>query len=337
MKKSLLALAVLSAVAGAASAQTNVTIYGIVDAAINRFDTNEQSAQWVMSDGNGATFDANKNGSRLGFKGTEDLGGGLSALFVLENGFNVDTGAMRTDGIFSRQAFVGLKGGFGTVKFGRQYTPMFIALDTIDPFNTGFAGNMAYVFNPSGLRTSNTINFSMAAAGLNAEIAYTLGEQATGNSDARQIGLGLGYANGPINVQFAYHNANENPSSNGDTKTMLLGGTFDLGVAKLHAGFQTDKTDLVGTVNDTKDRNVMLGVSAPVGAGNVMASWNRGDNRLAASNADVTDQYAIGYVHNLSKRTNVYTSFGYSKEEGGRTGGGDLKSNLFNVGVQHKF
>lgn len=331
MKKSLLALAVLGAFAGAASAQTNVTIYGIVDAAITRTDTNTTDAVWSLMDANSGF---NKNGSRLGFKGTEDLGGGLSAIFTLENGFNVDTGALGQGGrIFGRQAFVGLQGGFGAVKFGRQYTPMHIALDTIDPFNTGFAGNVENIFSGAGVRTDNTINYSLSAAGFSGQLAYTLGEQATGNSDARQIGLGLGYANGPVNVQFAYQDANNNPASTGDSKVSMLGGYYNLGVAKAHAAFQTVKAEGAAGVTTAKNRNWMLGVSAPVGAGEVKASFIRGDNRLADLNAD---QIALGYVHNMSKRTNVYTSFAYQKFEQA-AGAADAKANIFNVGLQHRF
>lgn len=329
MKKSLLALAVLGAFVGAASAQTNVTIYGIVDAAIQYDKVRGGDSTWSMTDGNGAVRDSNKNGSRLGFKGSENLGGGLSAIFVLENGFNVDDGSMRSDGIFSRQAFVGLQGNFGTVKLGRQYTPMFIALDTIDPFNTGFAGNIGYVFNHSGLRTNNTINYSYSAAGFSGQVAYTLGEQAGSNSADRQIGLGLGYENGPLNVQFAYHKTTENPSSLGDTKNALLGATYDLNVVKLHAAFQHEKSEIVG--DEYKGRNWMLGVSAPVGAGKVMASYVRGNDRTVA-NEDV-DQYGLGYVYNLSKRTDIYTS--YARQNDKSAANEDVT--LFNVGVQHRF
>lgn len=328
MKKSLLALAVLGAFAGAASAQTNVTVYGIVDAAIERSDFDGQGTTWSLTDGN-SNF--NKNGSRLGFKGTEDLGGGLSAFFVLENGFNVDNGQMgQGNRIFGRQAFVGLQGGFGAVKLGRQYTPMFIALDTIDPFNTGFAGNIGNLFSANGVRTDNTINYSLSAAGFSGQLAYTLGEQTTGASDARQIGLGLGYANGPINVQFAYHDANGTPAAPADTKTALIGGYYDLRVVKVHAGFQSDETE-AGALTTVDNRNWMLGVSAPVGAGYVMASYVRQDDRLAA-NADA-DQFGLGYVHNLSKRTNVYTSYARLNDKSAANTDG----NVFNVGVQHKF
>jgi len=325
MKKSLLALAVLGAFAGAASAQTNVTIYGVADVGLQRTDTNVSKATWSLDSGI-------QSGSRLGFKGSEDLGGGLSAIFTLENGYNIDNGTLgQGNRLFGRQAFVGLQGGFGAVKFGRQYTPIFLALDSVDPFGTGLAGDMASgrTFNAQGVRMDNTINYSLSAGGVSGQLAYGLGEVAGSNSANRQVGLGLGYANGPVNVQFAYHDANGNPSST-DSKTTFLGGTFNFGVATAHAAFSNDKADTVG-VTSGKVRNWMLGVSAPVGAGTVMASFIRRDDRLA-TNVDA-DQIALGYSHALSKRTNLYTSYGrYNVKPAG-----SVDSTLFNVGIRHKF
>src|SRR5690606_10200795 len=115
MKKSLLALAVLGTFSGAALAQSSVTIYGVADAGIAYTDNgNPAGEQWSVESGQ-------QSGSRLGFKGTEDLGGGLSAIFTLESGFNLDNGTSAQGGrLFGRQAWVGLNGGFGTVKLGRQ-------------------------------------------------------------------------------------------------------------------------------------------------------------------------------------------------------------------------
>jgi predicted porin len=330
MKKSLLALAVLGAFAGAASAQTNVTVYGLVDAAIQRVDVTGGDAVWSMADGN-SFF--NKNGSRLGFKGSEDLGGGLSAIFALESGFNVDNGSLGQGGrLFGRQAFVGLQGNFGAVKLGRQYTPMFLALDAIDPFATGYAGAINnFIFNAGpgaqGLRMENTINYSLSMGGFSGQIAYGMGEQATSTSDAAELGVGLGYANGPINVQFAYHDANGTPLAPKDAKVAFLGGSFNFGVAKIHAGFQTDKNDVVGLDN----RNYMLGVSAPIGKGSLMASYVRGDDRNATN--DDLDQYAVGFVYGLSKRTDVYTSYARINDKSAT----NVDGNIFNVGLQHRF
>jgi len=360
MKKSLLALAVLGAFAGAASAQTNVQIYGVVDAGIQRTNTDLVNATTgAVSDADTWALESGlQNGSRLGFKGSEDLGGGLSAIFTLENGFSTDTGNLGQGGrLFGRQAFVGLEGGFGAVKLGRQNTPLHLALDSIDPFGTNLAGNLENVFNDAGQRTDNTINYSLPnlGNGLYGQIAYTFGEQAGDTSGNQQIGLSIGYANGPINVVLAHHRAN-NQADTATGHTTMLGGTYDFRVAKVHAAFADNQGDFKagaliagftagltsaqitaasnasGFDEDIETRDFMLGVSAPVSAaGTVLASWARKDDR----NSDLKyDQFAIGYTHSLSKRTGLYTSFGYGKAE---SGGDDLKKNVFNVGVRHKF
>ena len=328
MKKSLLALAVLGAFAGAASAQTNVTIYGVADVGIQRTDTSATSSTWSLNSGIWS-------GSRIGFKGSEDLGGGLSAIFQLENGFAIDTGALGTaNTLFNRQAFVGLKGGFGAVTLGRQYSPYHIALDTIDPFETGLAGDTTRLFASHlttgyPIRVSNAIVYAAPAmGGLSASLIYGLGETAGSVSDNSQLGVGAGYANGPLNVQFAYHTTNVTAAGvDTDHSTVLLGGKFNFGVAALHAGFADNKNEFAGGSN--KARNYLLGVSAPVGAGKLLASWVRND--LRSGNATDADQYALGYTHGLSKRTDLYTSFARTNVDVG------ADVNVFNVGMRHKF
>jgi len=339
MKKSLLALAVLGAFAGAASAQTNVTIYGVADVGIERFDTSATSAAWRLTSGN-------QSGSRLGFKGSEDLGGGLKANFTLENGFSIDDGRLAQGGrMFGRQAWVGLSGGFGAVKFGRQYTPIFIAHDTIDPLGTGLSGDgsgMSAVFNAYGVRMDNTINYSLTAGPISAEVAYGLGEVAGSNSAGRQVGLGASYANGPLTVVAAYHDANSaTVGSQADARTFFVGGAFGFGVAKVHAAFGDNRGDDATGGTAIRNRDYMLGVSAGVGsAGTVAASYIRRDERLAgAANADA-DYWAVAYTHNLSKRTNLYTSYSIIKNDAASTvgsGAAGVDVSWFNVGVRHKF
>jgi predicted porin len=329
MKKSLLALAVLGAFAGAASAQTNVTIYGVADVGIARTDTNASSATWSLNSGN-------QSGSRIGFKGTEDLGGGLSAVFQLENGFNIDTGALGTaNTLFNRQAYVGLKGGFGGVTFGRQYNPFHIAVDTIDPFETGLAGDASGPMGALGgypIRSSNAIAYSAPAmGGVSVSAIYGLGEVAGSQGAGRQMGVGAGYANGPLNVQFAYHTSDLRTTAaaaDADVKKLFLGAKFNFGVANLHAAFGNSEAEAAGA--STKARNYLLGVSAPVGAGTVLASWNRTDFRTANAESDL---FAIGYTHALSKRTNLYTSYGRTDNDAAV----GVDSNVFNVGIRHKF
>ena len=324
MKKSLLALAVLGAFAGAASAQSNVTIYGVADIGLERTDLSPGAATTRLTSGI-------QSGSRIGFKGKEDLGGGMSASFQLENGFGLDTGALGTaNTIFNRQAWVGIGGGFGTVKFGRQYNPLFNAIDTIDPFATGITGDGSgaiAVFRSYGVRNSNTINYSTSAMGLSAEVSYALGEVAGNSSAGRELGFGLGYANGPVAANVAYFNQ-KNATNTATAKTAFVGGAYDLKVAKIHAAF-ADNRDSGAT--SARSRDWLLGVSAPVGAGTVLASYIRHDERQGvAADADFAQ---VGYTHSLSKRTNLYTS--YSKLNSKPAG--TVDTSWLNVGIRHLF
>jgi predicted porin len=349
MKKILLAAAVGVAFSSAAFAQTNVTIYGIVDAGI-AYKSNGNPAGSTVGLESGQ-----QSGSRLGFKGAEDLGGGLSAIFTLENGFNIDDGKLGQGGrMFGRQAWVGLNGGFGTVKLGRQLTALYSALDQVDPFRINLAGNAQKVFGYGTYatdplsRTDNTISyFTPNLAGFTGTVSYGLGETAGDNTKNRNIGAGVSYVNGPVNVQFAYQKADTfaAPASlgggNGENRALLIGGTYDFKVAKAHLAFADNKID--SATGNNKDRNWMAGVSVPVGAaGTVLASYVRNDVRDLAEGT--SDQYAIGYTHALSKRTNLYTSYSYLKNDANvalntfddvKGAGANVKQ--FNVGMRHQF
>jgi predicted porin len=360
MKKNLLALAVLGAFAGVASAQSNVTVYGIVDAGVQSVNNGNPAGKTL------GVYSGGQNGSRLGFKGSEDLGGGLSAIFTLENGFNVDDGttaqntATGTSRLFGRQAWVGLAGGFGAVKFGRQQTALYSALTEIDPFRINLAGNAQRVF-AYGLysadplsRTDNTVSYSTANFnGFSGSASYGFGEAAGNTSTNRNVGVGAQYANGPINVQFAYQKSNTVGltgsgalgaagtllgGATADVKTAFVGATYDFGIAKAHLGYADTKLDAVG--GSGKDTNWLAGVSAPVGtAGTVLASYIRND--VKDLDQAKSNQYALGYTHALSKRTTLYTSYSYLKNDNnvalnGAFANGD-SVRQFNVGMDHKF
>lgn len=334
MKKSLLALSVLSAFAGVASAQTNVTVYGIVDAGfVREFGDGPERSKLTSGI---------KNGSRLGFKGTEDLGGGISANFLLENGFQVDNGtlgqsdpASNINRLFGRQAYVGLSSKtLGAINLGRQYAPIFTSQDSVDPFGTGLAGALTNIM-ASVVRVDNSIKYSTPLmGGLSADVLYGFGEVAGDSSESRTLGGSLNFSNGPIAATLAHTNV-DTPAVGEKTKLTLLGGTFDFGVAKAHAAFQLEK----GVATDARD--YMIGVSAPIGAGTILASYIRKNDRTTLEQD--ADQIAVGYVHNLSKRTNVYTSFARisNDNDAGYTVGSAIESGettkAFNIGVQHKF
>jgi len=281
------------------------------------------------------------NGSRLGFKGTEDLGGGLSAIFSLENGFSADTGALGQGGLlFGREALVGLSGGFGAVKLGRQKTVVYANSDVFDPFGDALSGDTARLFNYSGSRTNNVMSYTYDANGIRAQVQYGFGEVAGDTSASRTVALMGGYRNGPIDVVLTHHRANDT-TGNVTGKTTLLGGNYNFGVVKAYAAYAWNKDVTPGGAitlgSDTRD--ALIGVTAPIGsAGTLIASYIRLSNKQI-SNADA-NQVAIGYTHDLSKRTALYTSYGRLANDAGAsyqvpTAGNTDK--LFNVGIRHKF
>ncbi len=336
MKKSLLALAVLTAVTGAASAQSSVTIYGKVDLGLT-LDSGNAAGKSIRLD-SGVT-----GGSRIGFKGVEDLGGGMKAAFQLETGYCADSAAgapnfcTGSNQFMGRQAHGDLTGSFGALSAGRQYSLGFNNLSTIDPFGTGFAGQVNNIVDPSGIRLNNSVTYStpsMAGVTASAEIAF--GEQ-TGNWEAnRETGAGLTYASGPAYVGFTFYDVGNSTGSGAARKNYLLGATYDFGVVKLHALAQKS-TGAAGL--DVLD--LMGGVTVPVAGGNVMASYIHHNDR-SVSDKDAS-QIGIGYIYPLSKRTSVYTAFARINNDNGATftvgnaTAAGTGNKAFNLGVVHNF
>jgi predicted porin len=333
MKKSLIALAVLAA-SGAAMAQSSVTLYGVVDAGIAREDNGSTTTTRMDS--------SNLNGNRWGLKGSEDLGGGLKAIFTIESGFSLDTGAQAdSTSLFNRQSWVGVQSGFGTVKLGRQMNPVYATAGTWDSFGDALAGDSSRLFSYNGSRTNNMVSYNYAAGGFYGELQYGLGEvpdnnSITGeNSAGRTAAMFVGYKTGPFDVVLTHQNIHNNPYTTA-TKMTLLGGNYDFGMVKLFAAYAVEKTDGVGA-KDQKDAH--LGLSAPVGkAGTVKVSYLRKTDDLNA-NADA-EQYAIGYIHTLSKRTALYTSYAQLSNDSAASYKVPVAGNtdkLFNIGVKHSF
>lgn len=328
MKKSLLALAVLGSFAGVASAQSNVVVYGVVDANITYDDNGGPAGSTVRVDSGG------QSGSRVGFRGTEDLGGGLSASFVLENGFNVDTGTLGQGGLFfGRQAWVGLNGGFGSVKMGRQHNSIFNALIALDPFGVALAGDSSRLFTHYGYRMNNTLTYTSPNLGpVSGQLLYGFGETAGNSSANRQLGLSATYSSGPLLLTLVHHKA-ENAAGTDDAKTTIAGGTYDFSVAKAHLAYAVNKG--VGTL-DTRD--AMLGVTVPLGKTTLLASYIRKDDK-AVADADA-DQIAVGVSYELSKRTNFYSSLSRLSNDrlaSYAAGAPGATAKLFNVGIRHRF
>lgn len=342
----------------AAHAQSSVTIYGIADAAI--VGERGGSAGNVTKVTSGAA-----SASRIGFRGTEALGDGLSAFFTLETGAKIDTGEVDAAGtIFNRQALVGLKGKSGQVALGRQYTPYHTTLVIIDPFGTGYAGTSKNLFPDAGtnIRTSNTITYaSPVLHGIDAQLAYSVGEQ-TDSSAGRQFGGVIGYAAGPLVVRLAYNSKNADVPASGTAaaisrslgRNTLLGATYNFGWARLHAAYGVDKgynaaplanaNNPYGGVRPTSStdgRDYLLGFSAPVAHGTLMFSVMHKDDRTNF-NQDASS-WGIGYLYDLSKRTGLYAAYahirnrngaGYTVNNNTESGSGNTG---YNLGIRHTF
>ena len=391
MKKSLIALAVLAA-SGAAMAQSSVTVFGVVDEAVSYVNG---GTNW-----NGINSGGNAT-SRIGFRGVEDLGGGLKANFWLEAGILADSGSGQSGGAstsgleFKRRSTVGLEGGFGEVRLGRDLTEAYKATSRYDVFGqVGFGVSRLWADGGVGAvnaidpvtgaavavtpalkaqsttqRVSNMITYvSPNFSGFKAAVNYGFGEANdldTGkfsNRASRYFGGGLTYDNGPLSLGLSAERQNRGSTTfEGDVTAWALGGSYDLSVVKLSAAYRnsTAKYENVGAASD-KDKlaGYYFGLSAPVGAaGEIKASYNRYDVKfqdgVTGESAKLkADQFALGYVHNLSKRTAVYGTYTYLKNKnkdiegvkynlGVNLGNGTLKDNGsqhgLQVGIRHAF
>ncbi|MBS0607827.1 MAG: porin [Proteobacteria bacterium] len=314
MKKSLIALAVLAA-SGAAMAQSSVTLFGIVDA--NFGYVNHANPAGDAKYGLGTSGNAT---SRLGFRGVEDLGGGLKAGFWLEGELFNDSG--NPSGFdFKRASTVSLSGNFGEVRLGRELTPSWRKVASYDPFGqtgigmfkgwTNWAG--ATTADADGYRSSNMISYySPNISGFTAGAGYGFDEQTTGKNGRYFGGFGA-YDNGPLSVALSAERRNVVGGAlvGAATKdTYTLGGSYDLSVVKLGAILQQVKyKDAVGSA---KFNSYALNATAPVGAGEVKAQYSHYDEKGISSKAD---QFAVGYVYNMSKRTAVYGTLAYLKNK----------------------
>lgn len=355
MQKKLIALAVAGLVSAPAFAQSNVQIYGIVDVGFQHTsgsDTNTLRSRSGIDSGM-------QSGSRIGFRGTEDLGNGLKASFVLEQGLGVDTGTLQSTG-YHRQSFLALSGNFGTVAAGRQYTPQFNLLGKVDPFETGTIGDINYgrgvYFNgalaaPTTIRLDNLLAYvSPDFGGFNVVAGYTrngIGDEtftAKGakSGDAKIWAINPNYSNGPIYVGLNYHQVKIDAADYKD-KVWDLGAAYDFGVVRVSAVYGQIKNE-VGNA-DTKVKQWLVGASVPVGqAGKVLVSYARNTVDLDGGAPDEkAKKWAVGYTHDLSKRTNVYAAYAKISTNDAAEGNFSVRSTAddytkgLNIGIRHKF
>ena len=296
MQGKMLVAALVASLPLVASAQSSVTIYGIVDAGIAHEDTGAPNgSRSVLNSGNQST-------SRLGFKGTEDIGNGLKAVFNLEAGYNVDTG-MGDAALFGRRAVVGLEGTFGSVVLGREYTPVADVANATDINGQGFYGTNLSSFAAGRLtrRISNSVNYRSAAAmgGFKLGVAYGFGEQASNLPSKDLAGISLAYAAGDLYVGGAYHSV-ENVLT-GKDKEYIVGASYKISDFEIKGNYMV--ADATGANNKYEQAN--LGVSYTFGANKIYTNLQQNKLESGAKGNLVS----LAYAYSLSKRTNVYAAY----------------------------
>jgi predicted porin len=360
MKKTFGVLATLTLAAAGACAQSSVTVYGRIDLGLV-LDSGSAAGKSVRLS-NGVT-----GGSRLGFKGTEDLGGDTKVFFQLETGLCPDSASSTgspgtvsasgtvvgpnfcTGGNFmGRQAHGDLIGSFGTISAGRQYSLGFNNLATIEPFGAAWAGNSIntdgagnYLVDASGIRLNNSVTYTTPSfSHVTASVEIALGET-TGNWQAsRETGAAVIYASGPAYFGVSYYDVNNANGQGTARRNVLAGGTYDFGVAKIRALVQKVTGDPTGAPSQDI-LNLLGGVTVPVAGGYFMSDYIHHSDRTAL-NRDA-NQWSVAYQYLLSKRTSLYIAYAAIKNHNGanfhvgnatEAGTGNKG---FDLGVAHNF
>ena len=376
MKKTLVALAALSAVS--VFAQSSVTIFGTADAGL------------AIGNGSAANFIGLRNSglasSALGFRGVEDLGGGMKASFHLEGTAQTDDGlgagtstnnqavgafvpatganapvTAGTQGFtFGRRAYVALGGGWGEVRLGREYAPHFWNYTFYDPFGTNGVGTTLALSGPTLqgvpaghratiVRASNAINYVGNFSGFGVNLMTYFGENTSAavapatNSDGSGSSVRLSYDAGPLSLGLGFGKTTVAATVVGaasDVGFTNLGASYNMGFMTLMGNWAKEAVNVNGTTNDRTGWT--LGVAAPVGAGTVKASLSRSTANIAGN--PNLQQFALGYVHGLSKRTQLYATVASMTAADGATpslngSGGAVNSSAsgFDLGVRHSF
>lgn len=354
MKKTLLALAAIAA-SSAAFAQSSVSLYGVVDASVESIKGNDTTVSRVSSD--------NLAISRLGFKGTEDLGGGLKANFVLETAIKADTGSngnLSSSGstvrFFDRAAWAGLAGGFGELRLGRQDSSAGLLAG-----NTSLLGAQAYddlkiaktYAGADYRRLDNAVTYLLPTLvkGLSAQVQYSTaagtsgatGTETYGNDQGKTWGFNVAYAADGVVAGVGYVNGKFNPAGSVKDTGVLAYAGYDFAVAKLTGYYNMDKQ------TDAAEIRRLIGVRLDVPVSKefaVQASVSKVKNTTLATRGDDDNATIVAMkgVYSLSKRTAVYGLFTNVNNSdnanlvvSGATAGFGKTSRGLAVGVSHKF
>lgn len=314
MKKIYSAAILLGACAASAQAQSNVTVYGVVDLGFAK-----TTGQTLVERENHA--------SRLGLRGTEDLGGGLSAIFNLESEILADTGAQKGN-LFERQANVGLRGAFGTAYLGRTKNLLDGAQGRVEPFAAdGVVGKVDEAMMRGGVgvsRVSNSLTYNSPSFG-----GLVLGAQAVASEvNGAKAGFGMlaTYDNGPISAHGGYERAVQAVATPVEATLWAVGGGYKFGAAKVTAAYSKGDTDVAAT---GQFKSYLVGLAYTIGQGDAKAVYgNQKQSNNKVSDLGTVKEIGVGYDYHLSKRTDLYAYAGRERVK-------SLTS--YQMGISHKF
>jgi len=365
MQKKLIALAVASVASGAAFAQTNVTMYGIVDAGYVYSQGDDLS---VSRGGIGGT---NKfsgiqsgllSGSRLGFRGEEALGNGLKAVFTLEYALNIDnnSGVGSTGSLNARQQFVGLAGGFGQIALGRQYAPGYQATVNNDPLGGAPLESHSFLTKDaentitpnSAARWDNALTYTSPNwGGFTGKAIYSFGEtkdsfgtyndRLVSTSDNGRWGLGANFATGGLNIDAVYQ-VRQKVDGFKDISEWYIGGNYDFKFVKVMASYQQQNDK---NVTDWDNSTWQIGAVVPFGNSAVHFGYAQLDMDAGPGWNGNSDSWTLALTHSMSKRTTLYAGYVWVKNDYSSidaapvagVGAYGESNNTFLAGVRHSF
>lgn len=344
MKKSLIVLALASLAGGTAFAQSSVTLFGVVDMSVNSITTGSSRIRTV----DGGTGGVNLQSNRLGFRGNEDLGGGMAAGFWLEAGLDSDIGAAggsngvsATPALFNRRSTLSLTSTFGELRVGRDYNPTAWNQFSEAYGANGFGGLLYMVLDGLGsnakslVRSNNSVTYFLPGnlGGVYGRFMMTAGENVSGQ---KYKGGLLGYAAGPMNVSFAV--GNTKTATADDYKDLNFAASYDFGAAKVYGLWDQAK------YGAKKRTTYEISTSVPMGQSEFRAAYIRADSSGAGTDANDGTKIALELIYNLSKRTALYTQYGRLTNSGAAafslTGSGGVAGQTmtgYGLGIRHAF
>lgn len=294
-------LALLSMVAAsAAHSQSSVAISGVLGLGLSSLSGAQRGTSNFNAGHLTLMAQDTKVPTRLVFRGSEDMGGGLAAIFLIDKGLNLDDGTDTLGGA-ARETYVGLKSNYGTVTLGRQFHPLFNVRDNFDP-----TADSSNVMATAAFRMNNSIMYrTPTVAGWFGKVAYGFGESAAGSAASRATGAHIGYDRGPFSTMIGFNRLNDSVAI-GHASNYLWSGSYDFGPVAGFVEFGINKgfVSATGAYSSADSTDLLLGARVPYGSHTVSLTYIMKNDKLA-SDADAR-QAQLLYIYRLSKRTVLY-------------------------------